>query len=185
MIPTGLAPHIEGAAAIRSKPDEFVKAFERRVEAGLLTGRPHPRSNYRSLHMGPEQLHISAADWLTAINVGLNEVELQAAPGSVRYQVWYWRWARSVLLFSGSLGVIGLVLMQMLDIRSYIASHRASMISGLSVDQNLQLAWSIVVFWGFVFPWLLIALHKRPLRRLVARLIGEVDSANASGERRV
>lgn len=116
--------------------------------------------------------------------MGLNEVELQAVPGSVHYQVWYWRWTRFVLLFSGALGAIGLMLLQILDVRSYIANHPGSMIPGLSVDQNLQVAWSLFVFWGFVFPWFLIAMHKRPLRRLVERLIADVDSKGA-GERRV
>jgi len=186
MIPRILAPHIEGTAPIRSKPDEFIKAFERRVEAGLLKGRPHVRSNYRALQVGAGQLHVSAADWLTAINVGLNEVELRAATsGSVHYQVWYWRWTRFVLIFSGALGAVGLLLMQMFDVRHYIANHHASMIPGLSIDQNVQVAWSIIVFWAFVFPWLLIALQKRPVRRLVVRLIGEVDNSNGSGERRV
>ena len=186
MIPRILAPHIEGSVSIRSNAEEFVQTFERRVQNGLLTGRPHLRSNYRALRVGSGQLHISAADWLTAINVGLNEVELRAStPGSVHYQVWYWRWTRFVLIFSGALGAVGLLLMQMFDLRNYIATHQASMIPGLSVDQNLQVAWSIIVFWAFVFPWLLIALQKRPVRRLVVRLIDEVDSSNASGERRV
>lgn len=183
MIPRILAPHIEGTVQIRSNPNGFVQAFEHRVQAGLLTGRAHPRSNYRALRVGAEQLHISAADWLTAFNVGLNEVELQAVPGSVHYQVWYWRWTRFVLLFSGGLGAIGLMLLQILDVRTYIANHPGSMIPGLSVDHNLQVAWSLFVFWGFVFPWLLIAMHKRPLRRLVERLIADVDSKDASERR--
>lgn len=38
----------------------------------------------------------------------------------------------------------------------------------------------MVILWGFVWPWLLIALHKKPLRRLIAGLIAEVD-AQAAG----
>jgi hypothetical protein len=49
---------------------------------------------------------------------------------------------------------------------------------GLSIDQNLALAWLMVVFWGFLWPWLLISMHKRPLRRLVTRLIAEVDAGD-------
>jgi hypothetical protein len=49
-------------------------------------------------------------------------------------------------------------------------------IPSLSTDQNLAVAWVIVVFWGFAWPWVLIAMHKRPLRRLVERLIREVDA---------
>jgi hypothetical protein len=38
--------------------------------------------------------------------------------------------------------------------------------------------------WGFIWPWLLISLHKRPLHRLIARLIAEVDAGVASASRR-
>lgn len=34
----------------------------------------------------------------------------------------------------------------------------------------------MALFWGFVWPWLLIPMHKRPLHGLVVRLITEVDA---------
>ena len=71
-----------------------------------------------------------------------------------------------------------------LDIRGYIARNERSMIPGLSTEQNLAIAWLMVLFWGFIWPWLLIALHKRPLRQLVTRLIGEVDVAAVPAPRR-
>jgi len=37
----------------------------------------------------------------------------------------------------------------------------------------------MVLFWGFVWPWLVMLLHKRSLRRLIARLIAEVDAGAA------
>ena len=180
MIPTALAPHIEGTVPIHSTGDTFLKAFERRVQDGLLSGRPHPRSRYRALSVGRGKLHVSAATWWTATNVGLNELELEISPGAVRYHVWYWRWARFVLILSGSLGVVGLVLISMFDVRGYLAAHPGVMIRGLSVDQNAQIAWGIIMFWGFIAPWLLIAFHKRPLRRLVERLIRDVDRSASS-----
>jgi hypothetical protein len=53
----------------------------------------------------------------------------------------------------------------------------------MSIDQNLSVAWLMVLFWGFVWPWLVIVLHKRPLRRLITRLIAEVDAGAASTPR--
>jgi hypothetical protein len=96
--------------------------------------------------------------------------------GSVQFRVLYWRWASYALAVSGVLGLIGLVLLLILDVRGYIARHAVTMMPGLSTDQNLALAWVMVLFWGFAWPWLLIALHKRPLRRLVERLVREVDA---------
>ena len=175
-----LAAEIDGTVPIQSSDAQFLDAFRRRVAAGLLTGHPHPRSNYVVAEGAPGRLQVRAADWWTAINVGLNELELRVAqPASVQYRVRYWRWAAYALGLSGILALVGLVLLLAFDARGYIARHMDTMVPGLSVDQNLLIAWGMVVFWGFVWPWLLIALHKRPLRRLVARLIAEVDAQAA------
>jgi hypothetical protein len=174
MTPT---PQIEGSLRIRSSAAQFLDAFRGRVAAGLLTGRAHSRSNYVVAESAPGTLSVHAADWWTAINVGLNQLELQVAQsGSVHYRVRYWRWAGYAIGLSGILGCIGLVLLLTLDVRGYIARHPSSTFPAFSVDQSLFIAWAMVIFWGFVWPWLLIALHKKPVRRLIARLIAEVDA---------
>jgi hypothetical protein len=68
-----------------------------------------------------------------------------------------------------------------MDLRRYIEEHPARMIPGVSTDQHVRIAWAMVLFWGFVWPWLLVALHKRPVRRLLERIIAEVDTAPAAG----
>jgi hypothetical protein len=173
-------PVIEGTYGIRSSAPEFLERMKQRVGVGLLSGQPHRRSNYVITHDGPTHLHIHAADWWTALNVGLNEFDLQAPePGLVGYRVRYWRWASYVLGLSAVLGVIGVALLLLTDVRSYISEHQAQMIPGLTVEQNLLVAWGMAVFWGFIWPWLLIRLHQRPVRRLVERLISEVDGGGA------
>ena len=171
-----LAPRIEGRVAIQSAADRFVEALRRRVAAGLLSVQPHPRSRYRVSDAGKDRLRIDAVGWWTALNVGLNEWTLDLTePGVVRYGVRFWRWAAYGVGLSALLGIIGVVLLLTLDVRGYIADHVASRVPGLSVDQNLTIAWAMAFFWGFVWPWLLIALHKRPLHKLVARIVAEVD----------
>ena len=171
-------PQIEGTVPIRSPAESFLRAFRERVTAGLLDGRPHPRSNYVVSEAASGALVVLAADWWTAINVGLNRVELRPLPPDlIRYDVRYWRWALYAISLSAGLGLVGLAMLLSLDVRSYIARHERSMIPGLSIEQNLAIAWLMVLFWGYIWPWLLIALHKRPLRQLVTRLIGEVDVA--------
>ena len=175
-----LRPQIEGTVSIRSPAESFLRAFRERVTAGFLDGRPHPRSNYVVSEATSGALVVLAVDWWTAFNVGLNRLELRHLPPDlIRYDVRYRRWALYVLSLSGGLGLVGLAMLLSLDVRGYIARHERSMIPGLSIEQNLVVAWLMVLFWAFVWPWLLIALHKRPLRRLVTRLIGEVDVAAA------
>ena len=175
-----LAPRIEGVVTIRSSAAEFVPAFSQRVVAGLLLGRPHPRSNYQVSEASGDALRVTAADYATAISVGLNDIELRLPRGgSVEFRVRYWRWASYVLGLSGLIGLIGVGLLLTFDVRDYIARTPEARLPGLSVDQNLGLAWMMAIFWGFVWPWLLILMHKPPLRRLLERLIREVDTQTA------
>lgn len=172
---------VEGTCSIRSSAPEFLEHMRQRVAKGLLSGQPHRRSNYVITQAGATHLHIHAADWLTALNVGLNEFDLQVRePALVSYRVRYWRWANYVLSLSAGLGVIGVALLLLTDVRSYIAEQPARMIPGPTIDQNLLIVWGMVLFWGFIWPWLLIRLHQRPVRRLVERLISEVDGGGAS-----
>jgi hypothetical protein len=176
-----LAPQISGTVPIRASSFQFVEAFQQRVAAGLLTGYPQKRSNYCVISASPDDLHVEAADWSTAISVGLNDITLRLPhPGSVHYDVRYWRWASYAIGLSGVMGLIGLVLLLAADVRGYIAAHSTARLPRLSIDQNLLIAWAMVLFWGFAWPWLLIALHKRPLRQRIVRLVSEVDAVAAS-----
>jgi hypothetical protein len=168
----------EGSAAIRTDARRFVEAFVRRIEAGLLDGRPHRRSRYLVTRTGADRVEFRAADWPTAINVGLNEVEVAVtSPGRVRYQIRYPRWAGYAVGLCGLLGVGLIVAFLVFDIRGYLARQPGS--AFLSSDQQVAMAWSMALFWGFAWPWILIALHRRPLRRLMERLIADIDAAAA------
>jgi hypothetical protein len=76
-------------------------------------------------------------------------------------------------------GLIGIVSMLAFDVRSYIAEHPGSVIRGLSVDQNVAILWAMIGFWAFLWPWLLVQLHKAPLRRLLVRIISQIDASAA------
>jgi hypothetical protein len=172
-----LGPEISGRVGIQSPGARFLAAFQQRVAAGQLMGQPHPRANYQVVSVAPDRLAIRAADWRTALNVGLNDVELRLTDaGSVQYRVRYWRWTQFGIMLCGVLGVTGLVLLLATDARAYMENTVTATVPGLSADQNLAIAWGMTLFWGFAWPWILVALHKRPLHKLMARLIGEVDA---------
>lgn len=177
--------HTRGTVTIHADPKAFVRAFVRRIETGLLRGTHAQRTRYSVTHQDADGLGFHADTWLTAFNVGLNGVELAvSSDGQVRFTIEYRRWAASVLIFSAALGLIVAVFFLTYDIRSYIERNAASRVWGLSTDQNVAIAWAMVVFWGFVFPWILIPLHKGPLRRLMTHLIAEVDSEAMTAEPR-
>jgi hypothetical protein len=168
---------VEGTTALRSDPRAFLAAFARRVASGLFPGAPALRSRYTVTREGADALHFRAANWPTAINIGLNEVELvPSAEGGVRYTVRYPRWALYALALGDVIGLLLIAFFVLFDIRAYLARHPESTLPGLSLDQNVAFAWAMALFWGFGWPWILIALHKRPLRRLIEGLIAEVDA---------
>ncbi len=168
----------DGATIIRSPAPAFVAAFVRRVESGLLSRARRSRSRYQVTRQGSSEVAFRAEDWWTAINLGLNDVEIAVSPdGRVRYAIRYPRWAAYALGLCGTLGVIFIAALLTLDVRGYIAQHPASRFPRLSLDQNLAVAWALALFWGFAWPWILIALHKQPLRRLMDRIIREVDAS--------
>ncbi len=135
------------------------------------------RCRYVVTSAAPDGLGFRATSWLTALNVGLNQVEL-ALPtsGIVRYRISYARWAAYALALGCALGLVLITFFLAFDLRAYIARHPGPQYLGLSANQGVMLAWVMAVFWGFVWPWMLIALHRRPLRRLMERLIAEVDA---------
>jgi hypothetical protein len=175
-----LAPRIEGTLPIRSPASAFLEAFSRRAESGLLTGRPQPRSSYVVTAAPDGGLRVRAAGWSTAIAVGLNDLELRPTQsGGVHYRLEYWRWTCYAVGLCAVLGGLGLTLLLAFDARAYITNNPSSQFPGLSIEQTLRMAWAMALFWGFAWPWILVALHKRPLRRLVARIVAEVDASVA------
>ncbi len=175
-------PRVEGTSIIRAEPRAFVSAFVRRIETGLLRGTSPRRCRYTVTRHGDAGLAFRATDWLTAFNVGLNDVELTVSSGGrVGYTIQYRRWARYAVVLSAGFGLLLGAVFLIVDIRSYIDQHAGSRIPGLSTGQNVAIAWAMALFWGFVWPWILIALHKSPLRRLMEQLIAEVDAVAMTG----
>jgi hypothetical protein len=156
----------------------FIAAMRARVSTGLLT---NPRARYAVRRADASVIEVRAMDWRTAIGIGLNDIELlQYAPGSIHYRVRYWRWASYVIGLGAALGLTGAALLLGLDVRGYIERHPQSMIPGTSAEGHMTVAWLLILFWGFVWPWLLITMHKGPLRRVITSLITDVDAAALS-----
>jgi hypothetical protein len=168
-------PRAEGNASIRAEPEAFVRTFARRIESGLFPDASSRRSRYAVTRQTRDRLAFRATDWPTAVNVGLNEVELSVSVGQARYTIEYRRWAAYAVLLSAAIGLAIAVTFLIVDIRDYVDRHPEGMIPGLTAGQNVAMAWAMAIFWGFVWPWILIGLHKKPIRRLMDRLIEEVD----------
>lgn len=174
-----ILPYTRGQKAVRSRPREFLEAFSRRIGSGLLPGprsdRPNARSRYAVTRKTETSLHFVASDWSTAIAVGFNDVEVGVSDGLARYEIRYGRWAAYCVSLGAIIGLVLVAFFLFADLREYLRMHPGSSIPGLDAGQNMALAWGMAVFWGFVWPWLLIGMYRGILRRLMERIIEEVD----------
>jgi hypothetical protein len=163
------SPRFSGSVRIQTAGTEFLDRFRRRIEAGFLTGMPHWRSHYVVTQYTDRGLTFRAADFLTAINIGINQVELRIPQEQcLEYTVTYRRWAASCVALCGLIGLLGAVLFFLFpDLRAEVRR------GGTAVF------WGMVAFWGFVWPWLLVALHKPFAKRCLNRVLTEVDSQAA------
>ena len=170
-------PEIVGKHPIHSDRFHFVDAIQQRVKVGFFSGQSGPRQCYEFVDRDRDTVSIRAKNWWTAINVGLNDLLLDfTESGTVRFRLRYWRWAIYCIVLCASLGLAGFATFLAIDIRQFIANNANARIPGLTVDQNVIFAWCNVFFWGFIWPWILIVCHKRPLRKLLARIIAETDA---------
>jgi len=117
-------PRTEGFAPIRSEPGSFVQAFARRIESGLFPDASSRRSRYEVSRQAHDTLTFRAAGWLTAINVGLNDVELAVSAGQARYTIEYRRWAAYAVLLSAAIGLAIAIIFIVIDIRDYVDRTR-------------------------------------------------------------
>ena len=170
------SPATEGTVAVGVAGEVLLRAFARRVVTGLLSSASAARNQYEVEHAAPQVLRFRAVNWLTASNVGLNDVELTLPEANiVRYRIRYARWTCAAVAIGATVGFALIALLLLFDLRGYIAANPGPEYLGLSPDQNVAIAWSMALFWGFAYPWILVAMHKKPLRRLMDSLIAEVD----------
>ena len=173
-----LSPRFNGQTQIASSGAVFLEGMKARIQAGLLVGKPHWRSRYAVTRHTQRELAFRAADFMTAINVGLNEVILRT-PGNhrVEYSVSYFRWAAYVVGLGAFLGVAFVVAFLFWDIEAQI--DRYPLVADPALNRTIGLAvfWGLTLFWCLVWPWLILVMHRPFARKLLDRIIREVDIA--------
>jgi len=165
-----LAPEFEGRLAVARIPDDFLPSVARRVQSGLLVPGVRTRAQYEVTRLTRDALAFRASDLWTAISIGLNEVELDHEGSStIRYRVRFRRWTLYAVALSAVIGVL-------------LALGWAFDISGIAGEGpvHASLFWASVGFWGFAWPWILTALHKKPAARCLERILREeLEKASA------
>ena len=158
-----LAPEFEGRFAVARIPDDYFQSVARRVKSGLFVPGVRTRAQYEVTRVGSDSLAFRASDLWTAINVGLNEVDLDRdGTTTIRYRVRFRRWNLYAVVLSGVIGAL-LALGWLLGLTRTPAHGPVG--NGIF--------WTSVGFWGLAWPWILTALHKKPAARCLERILRE------------
>jgi hypothetical protein len=157
-------PRFSGRMRFAHVPGDFAPRLQKRVEDGFLVRGVRTRANY-SIHTDAGEVRIVANDYWTAINIGLNDVRLRSADEQhVAYEVTFWRWTVYGLLLGGS--ILALLLGCTLTIESVSAYFPVDPLARAGT-------WSIAIFFGLVWPWVLTEMHKRPAAQCLDRILRE------------
>ena len=161
-------PEFEGELKNQRVPDDFVARVRKRVKVGLLQPGNRRRANYSVRSTGRDDIAFGADDFLTAYNVGLNDVIVRRRGShAVLYHAKYWRWTWSAVIHGAILGsILILCAFAIPDMRRQIDSY----------PFGLSLFLGISLFFSLLWPWILTAMHRRFAEKALRRILSEVIS---------
>jgi len=161
----------EGTFSPERLRGDFVAALAKRVRSGLFPRASQRRNRYAVVEESEKEMRFRSDGFLTSFNIGWNDVRVRVesaagAPPRVRYEASFWGWAKYSVVLGAFLGVV--LIACWLFFRPRVAEKSAA---------GEAIFWAMVVFWCFVWPWVLIAMHKRPAARALERLLAQMNEA--------
>jgi len=147
---------------------DFLPSLSKRIRSGLFPMASARRNQYEIVSEDEDSLRFRSNSVLTGINVGLNEVSVTVdrKANCVRFEIAYWTWAKYVIMLSAAI-VSPLLL-------CFAAKPLLPAAWFEGYDQAPALAWAMMFFWGLVWPWILINMHKPNVRRCLTNIFDEL-----------
>ena len=172
-------PRFDGVYEPKRIARDFAVRLAARVSsAGLFPTAPPRRNRYEVVSQSDDGVTFRSSDFLTGINIGLNEVAVavDAAKGVARYTVSFRTWAAYSFGLSGLIAavVFGFLCLPLLTgSGSPFVDHSPAVILGAGFPLALLL--------GVGLPLAHIAFHKRAARRVLERILDEVNDPHDAG----
>ncbi len=170
-------PRFSGRYEAATEPAALLARFRERAARGLLSNANHRRDRYRTEPAPGGGLRCEAASFATAINVGLNRIELRpAGERAIDYEVRYPVWTAFAAGMGGLLGVLLAASWFLFDIGGRLDRHDPLVgPQFISPGRAKLIFWGLTGFWGLLWPWLLAAFHKPFARRALLRVLRALD----------
>ncbi|HKW58658.1 MAG TPA: hypothetical protein VJR46_02765 [Candidatus Dormibacteraeota bacterium] len=160
------SPTYEGVIEVAAVPDDFSDRMARRVQTGLLSPGSRRRADYVVRSQSRDAISFAARGFWTAYAIGLNEVELRRESlQRIAYHGSFRRWATYAAIHGLLLSVFVLAAVVVWsDGRRELAQ----------TTYGWPLFLGLLAFFGLVWPWLLVAMHRRIVPRSLERIVREV-----------
>ena len=160
------SPEYTGTIEFEAVPPDFADRMARRVEGGLLVPGSRSRANYVVRSKSTDGISFGAVGFWTAYNLGFNEVELRrTGPTRVLYRGSFRRWAVYAAINSFLLAAFILI-----GLLVWPAAQ-----AGISrYGWGWWFIGGMLVFFGLLWPWLLVAVHRRFVSRALERIVRQV-----------
>jgi hypothetical protein len=158
-------PEFEGALILPRVPDDFTDRIRERVKRGLFMPGRRTRANYAVRNASKDEIAFGAEDLLTAYNVGLNEVQIsRQGRDAIRYHVSFWRWTWLAVAHGAVIGLMFSVLFLVAPAMRHTLE---------AYPYGPQAFWTLVAFFGLIWPWALTAIHRRFADKALRRILQE------------
>ena len=167
-------PEVSGKWQPDKLSKDIISALTERIRNnGLLAPTASKaRNSYEILESGYDRLHFRSTGLLTSIAIGLNDVNVridQMQANTLNYTIKYWTWAKySIFLCFGIL----ILVPGILYFTQYkIISQSMNEIPGAVNSIPLFIFLGNALFWGLLWPWILIAIHKKHACRALEHIL--------------
>lgn len=160
-------PEFDGDLELARIPIDFAARLKKRAEQGLLVpGHRSVRTNYLIRSEDRDEITLAAGNFLTAYNVGLNEVRVSlSGPTTLHYHVSFWRWTWTAVAHGAILGLLFLATFAFFpEVQREIAAY----------PFGLVIFTTMAGFFCILWPWILTAIQKPVAEKTLVRILREV-----------
>tara|TARA_B100000614_G_C14280119_1_gene383128 strand:+ start:42 stop:572 length:531 start_codon:yes stop_codon:yes gene_type:complete len=170
-------PGYSGSYMPESLNEDFIWMLAARIDNGLLPKASNSRNNYEIVNVTDDSIRFRAVNFLTGINIGFNyvSIKINREAGTINYQVSFWSWARYCIFLCLGIGLaLGvLFLMPLMGLYLFSRSYYPS------TEEIKDYCIPMVIFWGLLWPWILIVIHKRSAEKCLVKILEEVNEDSA------
>ena len=175
------SPIISGIYLTEQLSRRFLEGLVKRIESGLFPKAVESRNRYVVSSRTEEEVKFHSIGLKTSVYVGLNDVsvKIDSSPNTGERVIWrvkYWKWAMysvKVCFFIGGL----LILTRFLLFPAWFNKWWCLQPKCLHGLLGEVLFWFFIIFWGLLWPWVLVVLHKRPVSNLLRYIFDEVNQS--------